>query len=405
MANAFAKAFIEQNRASNRADTTKALAAARDALQSLDRLPRAERRQRSAQRQDLAGRVSQLQILSSLPGGDVVQLDSARPPAFPSAPQPKRSALFGFALSLMLGVIAAYALDRIDRRIRQLDDVMPIYDAPLLATIPRASDRPSPAPPPTIPASLLESFRTLRTSLGVAGIGADVKTLLITSAVPREGKSTVVRNLALAYRLAGKRVLVLEADLRRPTLGRTLCTLAEPGLTDVLNRRTTLTDALHEVPSETRQLASSSIRVSPAEYFESSGNGGSQWHDDPAAGGTSDLPPLTLLPSGAAVADPPRLFAASEFHVLLEDLARQFDIVLIDSPPLLSVSDALPLLSAVDATVLVSRVGTTSEESAKQLVELVGRVHGTRLLGVIANDVPAAIRRLRYLPSEYAPAT
>jgi Mrp family chromosome partitioning ATPase len=111
---------------------------------------------------------------------------------------------------------------------------------------------------------------------------------------------------------------------------------------------------------------------------------------------------LVLLPGGSPAPDPPTLLGAHEFKVVLGTLKEHFDIVLIDSPPLLSVSDALPMLGEVDGTLLVSRVGTTTEESAKQVAELVNWGSRTRLLGVVANDVQPASLRAGYGASEYA---
>jgi Mrp family chromosome partitioning ATPase/capsular polysaccharide biosynthesis protein len=388
LANGFAQAFIDMRVANRRDDAERALRAAKEALAQARGTGPARTASQSEELQNLASQISQLEILRSLPTGSAEQLDPATPPAAPFAPRPKRNAIFAFALSLMFGVLLAFGLDRIDRRIRQLDDVTPAYDAPVIATIPRASERPARTPPPAIPATLLEPFRTLRTSLEIATADAGVRTLLVTSAVAKEGKSTIVRNLALAYRESGKRAVILEADLRKPGLARSLFTPAEPGLTDVLKGKTTLHDALHKVPARLADL-------SPVAHVNGDGNGS-------AAHGTSALFPLFLVPCGTPELDPPTMLGTDRFKSLLRHLREEFDMVLIDSPPLLAVSDAVPVLREVDGMVLVSRVGTTTEESAKQLVDLVARVSQTKLLGVVANDVPAGVRSFNYGLPEYA---
>jgi Mrp family chromosome partitioning ATPase len=383
LANGFAQAFVEQRTAQRRADADRALVAARGALASLRSSPTSQTAaDQRTDEQDLASQISQLEILRSLPTGSAEQLDPAEPPSAPFAPKPARNAVFAFVMALALAIFAAFGLDRMDRRIRQLDEVPPIYDAPVIATIPRSGERPPRMPPAVIPPSLLEPFRTLRTALGLDDAA---KTILVTSAVPREGKSTVVRNLALAYREAGKRVLVLEADLRKPELSRSLFTLAEPGLTDVLQSKTRLSEALHAVPTDSAELRA----ASPRNGHASSGAG-------------IDGEDVMLLPAGTPAIDPPTLLGADLFKILLREVRERFDVVLIDSPPLLSVSDALPVLPEVDGVLLVSRVGTTTEESAKELTHLVGRVRGTRLLGVVANGVPAGVRTFNYGMSEYA---
>jgi succinoglycan biosynthesis transport protein ExoP len=391
LANAFAQAFLDQRLATRRDDAERALQAARRAMAELEHSPANETDERS----ELAARISQLQVLRSLPTGAAEQLDRARPGA-PTGPQPKRNAIFAFVLTLAFGILAAYGIDRLDRRIRDVDDVTPIYDAPVLGTIPRAADRRSFTGPPTTPNSLLEPFRSLRTSLEIAG--AHSGTLLITSGSPGEGKSTIVRNLAIAYREAGKDVAIVEADLRRPSAARWLSTPAEPGLADVLLGDATLDDALHEVPHESPRP--------PLKVVTRNASGPTGYSDGISTFGVvSGFGPaeIFLLPGGSSAPDPPTLLGSSEFELLLAELAERFDIVLIDTPALLSVSDALPLLAEVVGTVVVSRVGSTTEKSGEQVAELIGRVRGAQLLGVIANDVPLA-SRAHYGYSESAPA-
>jgi Mrp family chromosome partitioning ATPase/capsular polysaccharide biosynthesis protein len=395
LANAFAQAFLDQRLATRRDDAARALEAARSAMADLERSPT-----RADERAELATRISQLEVLQSIPSGAAEQLDRARPAAAPSAPQPKRNAIFAFVLSLGFGILAAYGIERIDQRIRKIDEVTPIYNAPVLGKIPRAAEKLSSTSAPVIPPSLRESFRTLRTSLEIAG--AETGTLLITSGVPGEGKSTVVRNLAMAYVESGKEVAVVEADLRRPTAARWLHTPEEPGLTHVLLGNANIDDALHEVPSETAALSRRMSLVDdnglrPAGHPENGymAKARSHWV----------LADLFLLPGGSQAADPPTLFGTSAFQLLLVELAERFDIVLIDTPALLSVSDAVPLLPKVAGTLLVSRLGATTEKSAEQVADLIDRVSGARLLGVIANDVPGESHRARYAYAEHATAS
>jgi tyrosine-protein kinase len=391
LANAFAQAFLDQRLATRRDDAARALDAARSAMADLDRSP-----SRADERAELAARISQLEVLQSIPSGAAEQLDRARPAAAPSAPQPKRNAIFAFVLSLAFGILAAYGIERIDQRIRKIDEVTPIYEAPVLGKIPRAAEKLSPASAAAIPPSLRESFRTLRTSLEVAG--AETGTLLITSGVPGEGKSTIVRNLAMAYVESGKEVAIVEADLRRPTAARWLHTPDEPGLTHVLVGNANIDDALHQVPCETAALPAHiplvrDTRFGPAGHPE---NG----HTANVTAGFVSAD-LFLLPGGSKAADPPTLLSTSAFQLLLVELAERFDIVLIDTPALLSVSDAVPLLPDVVGTLLVSRLRATTEKSAEQVADLIGRVRGARLLGVIANDVPGELRRGRYGYAEH----
>jgi polysaccharide biosynthesis transport protein len=396
LANAFARAFLEQRAHSGRADIDRALAAAREALAELQHSHRASD---AAQRIELASRVSQLETLRSVPPGEAVQLDHAKPPTAPSAPRPARNAIFAFVLALALGVLGAYAINRIDRRIRHPAHVGEIYDVPVVGTIPRAAERLSKPGPPLIPASLLEPFRTLRTSLEV--VGAAQGTLLVTSGAQGEGKSTIVRNLGIAYRDAGKQVAIVEADLRQPTAALRLSTPAEPGLTDLLSGDATFDEALHEVSFDFG--ASPPSLLADATHNGAGANGHSA-----ATNGFRDMlrdapGSLWLLPGGSPASDPPTLLGRSRLEPLLGELCTRFDVVLIDTPPLLAVSDAMPLIAKVDWTLLVSRVGRTTDEAAEHVTELVDGVPGARVLGVVANDVPLASMRARYGYREHSP--
>ena len=220
----------------------------------------------------------------------------------------------------------------------------------------------------------------------------------------------------MAYREAGKRVAIVEADLRKPTAALSLSTSAEPGLTDLLSGDATLTEALHEVSRASTDSGRAPMIVMQGNGLGPDGHRKATGQRKAAAGkkngsqpfkvvSGSDLGGMWLLPGGAPAPDPPTLLATSEFEELLLELSDSFDVVLIDTPPLLSVSDALPLLAKVDGSLLVSRVGATTQESAEHVAELVMRVPGARVLGVVANDVPPASLHARYASLEYEPAS
>jgi Mrp family chromosome partitioning ATPase len=215
-----------------------------------------------------------------------------------------------------------------------------------------------------------EAFRTLRTNLDLQSLDRPVRTILVASALPTEGKSSVVRNLALAYREAGLRVAVIEADLRQPSLPKMFRVRRDPGLTNVLSQQTTSSEALQTVAA---------------------GEAEGTLEERAPADGSSDgfaRAQLVVMTSGPNPANPPAVLGATRAHEVLREVAGDHDIVLVDSPPLLAVSDAIPLLSVVDGTLMVARLGLTKRDAARRVMELIHRVPDARVLGVVANDVP-----------------
>lgn len=369
LANAFAQALIELREASTRNRVQASVEVARRQLAQLGTDPAS----RSARR-SLRSQIKRLEVIASLPAGRVEQVDEAEPPGTASAPKPKRNAAFAFFVSLVLACAAALGLERVDRRIKRPDRVEEIFGLPMLTAVPRgrpvAHDAGGRA---VIPDALRESFRTLRTNLDLQSLDRPLKTLLVTSAMPREGKSSVVRNLALAYGEAGRKVAVVEADLRQPSFEEMFEVSRNPGFTDVLSNQQSLGDTLQPVA-----LAGGPLVIDGATRTVI-GNG-----HDPASGR------LVVMASGPHAANPPAVLAAGRAKEVLSELAEEHDIVIIDSPPVLAVSDAIPLLSVVDGALLVARLGLTREDAARRLSEVLDRVPHANILGVVANAVPEA---------------
>jgi Mrp family chromosome partitioning ATPase len=289
-------------------------------------------------------------------------------------------------VSLVFAIGAAFALSRMDKRVRRVDEIEPIYGLPILATVAHTRRMaPDSEGRAVLPDDLREAFRTLRTNLELLTLDRPLRTILVTSAVPKEGKSSVVRNLALAYREAGARVAVVEADLRQPTMNRLFHIYATSGLTNVLTGDEDLSAALQSVPvaADSTVLTAVKSRVHAAQ--------GHPQHN--GAGGHGEL---FVLTSGEPTANPPAVLASARVRELLNEIAADHDIVLIDSPPILAVSDAIPLLNAVDGTIVVARLDLSSREAARRVMELIRRVPGAEVLGVVANDAHEPVRRYYY---------
>jgi len=280
---------------------------------------------------------------------------------------------------LGLALALAFGLDRFDGRIRNLDEVSRVYGTPLLSSIPHAA---TPVEihdgKPAVPDALREPFRSLRTNLQFASLDDPLKVIAVASAMSGDGKSTVVRNLALTYREWGLSVVVLEADLRRPTLKRTFAVESGAGgLTSVLTGDCKLEDALIDIDFDTASL----------EYLEKVRVSSEAEQSRFAQPATPSSGRLVLLPSGNTPPNPQAVLAADKMRHVVEQLSKRFEIVLIDTPPLLVVSDAIPLLSQADGVILVTRVGMTDRRSAQRAVAATQLDPSVTVLGVVANDL------------------
>jgi non-specific protein-tyrosine kinase len=387
LVNAFADAFIASR---TNLVHTEAQAAINQDERQLAHLPNTA--DNAVQRTKILADLSSMQSLLSLPAG-IQHINAATPPGVPFTPHPKKNAIFAFVITLMLAIAAAYGLERLDRRIRRLADAEKIYGHSVLAAVPHTG-RPAPTVDgaAVLPERLREPFRKLRLNLQLTGIDGAPKTIVVTSAVPREGKSTVTRNLALAYREAGLKVCVIDCDLRRPGLAKLLDVPITPGLTDVVVGDESLSAALKYATAGVPGLRTLSRLNSGSTDISSMSTNG---HGD----ADHIIGSLVVLPGGPQIANPPVVLGSDQMRSILSQLNEEFDVVLIDTSPLLAVSDAVPLLSAADGVLLVSRLGVTTSDAAEEVVDQVRRVPGAHLLGLVVNDVrgrDAAMKRYSY---------
>jgi succinoglycan biosynthesis transport protein ExoP len=374
LANTFARAFIYLQDRGRQQDAESAVQVTKQQLAKVGKGPEFD-----AQRGSLLDRLQRLQTIASpnSSSSGIQQINRAVTPGGPSAPNPKRNAIFAFVVSLALAIGAALGLERLDRRIKRVNDLGGAFETEVLGEIPRIR---KPAPVVDghgdMPSDFREPFRTLRTLLNLAASEQRLRTLLVTSASPREGKSTVARNLAITYRESGKRVLLIDSDLRKPMIDKLLPVESEPGLTEVLIGTHATEEALQPVAVRARGLDQLAEATAHDAQF---GNGN---HEHVVG-------QLAVLTSGHRPPNPLELLATSRMRAVLEQVSEDYDIVIIDSPPLLAVSDAVSLMTSVDGVLLVARPGTTTTDAAERVLAELHRVPDVRLLGVVANGVPA----------------
>ena len=376
LANTYVKVFLASQAASVTAAAQTAAADARATLRTIPSTGVAN----EVQRATLYTQLIQYDRAASNPSSGATVIDPAGIPAIPTSPKPTRDAVFAGVIGLLLGIGLAFLLDLADRRLVRVSAVQSIYGRPVLAVLPHVS-RPAPrmngsaATPP----EFVEVMRGLRVNLQLSGNGRTPKSVIVTSGLPSEGKSTVARDLALAYADAGERVLLLDCDLRRPSLARMFSVEPELGLVQVLRREASPAQAAVTVFRTNLPSTNGSTAHAPAA-------------GDPRLNGSIDL-----ITHGRSVASPTALLSSQAMAELVASAALRYDVVILDTSPILTVSDAVPLLDQVGAVLFVARLGMTTRESAERLTELGQRIPGMNLVGVVVNDM-----RDKYVDEGYA---
>lgn len=270
-------------------------------------------------------------------------------PAQPSAPNVRVNLAVGLLLGLAVGLGTALLRSTLDSRIRGEADLRRVTNAPVLGGI---SFDPQAAKTPLLTQSATqshrsESFRQLRTNLQFANVGGKTKTILVTSSVPGEGKSTTATNLAISLAQAGKTICIIDADLRRPMINTYLGLDRNAGLTTALVAEADVADLLQP------------------------------WGDEN----------LYVLTSGQIPPNPSELLGSEEMQQLLLRLGQSFDTIIIDAPPLLPVTDAAVLSQFVDGVVMVVGAQKLTHHVLQKSLQSLEMV-GARLLGVVLNRLP-----------------
>ena len=299
-------------------------------------------------------------------------------------PLPRRNAILGGLLGLILGIGLAFLLEALDKRVRSEQVVEQTLRLPLLGRVPRPGRRLRDANKLVMLEEATsvhaQTFRRLRTSLEFVNFERGARTIMVTSALPREGKSTTVANLAVALARASRRVAIVDLDLRRPFLHSFFDTGRDHGFTDVVVDRVKLDRAIRPVafPGAGHLATAESVNGRPS---TARGN---------TANGRTDVEcVLSVLPAGSIPPAADEFLESERVLTVLEELSERFDLVLIDAPPLLAVGDVMTLSTKVDAIVVVTRLGIHRrqlEELARQLQKCRAPALGFVLTGASHGD-------------------
>ena len=299
-------------------------------------------------RTQLSEELARLRAVRAAQGNNARIVEPATASSAPIAPRVRRTVVLAVIIAILLAFGAVALAQGSDRKIREPSELEDLTGRPLLSAVPRSAFADE------ADGAAEEAFQTLRASLTYFNIDRDIKSVLITSPAQGDGKTTVATNLARAMARAGKDVILIDADLRRPQVASRLHVPGgAAGLGGVLVGETSLAQAFEEPEVDT--LAGR----------------------------------LRVLPAGQPPPNPSELLASQRMRRLLDKLTEACDLVIVDSTPLLTVSDSLPLVEVVSGTVLIGRVNETSKDAVKRLQSVIANAGGT-LLGSVATGTAAS---------------
>lgn len=284
----------------------------------------------------------------------VMQVETAVKPSVPISPKPTKTALLGAAVGLLVTAAIAFLIEFLDDTLKTPDEIKAVLDLPTIGFIGELKNNPHRgeeslgtfvARNPRSPVS--EAFRSLRTNLEYSSVDEPLKTVLITSSGESEGKSTIAANLAIVEAQSGKKVVILDADMRRPKVHTQFNKPNRIGLSDVVTGKMGIDDATKD--------------------FEQIEN-------------------LSIITCGTLPPNPAELLSSERMKHVIEELESKFDFIVIDCPPMV-VSDAQILSSKVDGIIFVVIPGQTRAITARRPIEELKRI-GSRVIGVVVNRIP-----------------
>jgi capsular exopolysaccharide synthesis family protein len=298
-------------------------------------------------------------VMTGLRSSNVRIVDPALPPASPSSPNIPRSLMMSLLVGLIAGVSLAFILESRDDTVHSLEQARMVVALPSLGVVPLASRAnrlllrsknngralPTAASASSPRSQIAEAYRALRTSILLSRSGQSAKVLIVTSSLPQEGKTTTSVNLAAVFAQHGARVLLIEGDMRQGRISQALGLSSEVGLSTVLGQDGDVESAIASVPN---------------------------------------IPNLSVMLAGPVPVNPAVMLDSPKMRSLLDVLRSKYEYVIIDTPPVLSATDAVLLSKLADSTVLVIRAGSTSKAALRRVYAILSHVEAS-IMGVILN--------------------
>jgi succinoglycan biosynthesis transport protein ExoP len=304
--------------------------------------------------QGLLQKLKEAGVLAGLHANDVEIIDRALVPIYKGAPDTTLYLLVGLGVGVVAGILLAFLVDSLDTSILDIDVLEQTTGVPSIGTIPKAKAGQDVTLNSSLPEAeldtstrrMMESYWALRTALLLSHAGEPPRTIAITSAIPSEGKTTTAINLALTLAQGEDRVLLIECDLRRPTFAMRL-RVGGAGLTQYLAGIKPLSECIRTLPQQ--------------QY-------------------------LDVIPAGVTPPNPAQLLGSRQFRNLLAEMRSKYKFIILDSPPIASVSDVQIIAAEVDGVLLVVRSGSTSRHIVQRSCRML-RQTGARLLGTVLNGI------------------
>jgi polysaccharide biosynthesis transport protein len=383
VANAYAIAFTKWRQAT----TVQSFRSAEEVVATKMRQFTTPELRKDAAYYALAARLEDLKVLESTSTGNFVIAAPATLPEQPFSPSHPRDLLLGLLAGVLVGLLLVAVREQLDVRVRASSDLGSALGMPVLGRLPRVS-RDVGASHKLVAVSdpagaVAEACRILRGNLEFVDIDGNLTSVLVTSCTQGEGKTTAVCNLAATLARAGKKVVVVDCDLRRPKTHTYFGLRNSNGVSTVVSGKITLSEALQDVHLPTVE--------------------------EPDGSSVAVIPPIRVLTSGPLPPNPGEIVTSQRLASVISELSDHADLVLIDAPPFLAVGDAAALARTANGLLVVMRLGTVTKAMLKETAEFLDPLP-CRKLGIVVTNIPAegSAHRYRYYSKdsgEYEPET